>query len=115
MTTVDPDGKGPLSFGICTLFNGLSAAYSLYQAAQVEGAEEIQNDIREIDKKISECPGNDDGQFFALHEQRSNLEEQLMNAAKKHAEDNVGITPKSLVQNLAFEGVCLVLALPFVP
>ena len=115
VTTVDPDGKGPLSFGICTLFNGLSAAYSLYQAAQVEGAEEIQNDIREIDKKISECPGNDDGQFFALHEQRSNLEEQLMNAAKKHAEDNVGITPKSLVQNLAFEGVCLVLALPFVP
>jgi RHS repeat-associated protein len=112
---VDPSGLGPVAFGVCTVANIGFQAYSLHQATQIKGRDQVQSQLKAINKKISECPADDLDQFEKLIGERDRLIMEGLNTAKSHAQENVGYTMSDLATGVLWEAACGALLLAPTP
>jgi RHS repeat-associated protein len=114
ISLVDPSGQGPIAFGVCTVANVAYQGYSLYQTAQYK-VDDVAGRLKDVNKKIEECPIDDHDQYEKLVAERDSLIAQGLDQAKAHAQDNVGYTMSDLGTGLIWEAACGALLLVPIP
>lgn len=103
---VDPTGLGPVAFGVCTVANIAHQAYSYHQALKVDGMDDLQAKLKAVNKKIGECPLDDDSQYMSLVAEREEIGLQILGATKAHAQSNAGYTLSNIGTGLLWEAAC---------
>ncbi|KGQ18731.1 RHS-repeat-containing protein [Lysobacter dokdonensis DS-58] len=112
---VDSTGLGIIAFGVCTAANAAFQLNSYRQALKVPGMDGMVERLNAITKEMKDCPVDDHDRYAALYEEHERVGQQLLDASKAHAQENVAYTLNDLLGAVAWEVGCGILLLAPVP
>jgi RHS repeat-associated protein len=108
VSETDPAGLGPIVGTVCLAVDIAWNVYDHLSAAKLpEGTAALAAKMKAVNDKIAKC--EDDQELMDLLEEQMKIEQQMLAVAKKHAQDNVGISLSQGVQALAMTAACTAL------
>jgi transketolase N-terminal domain/subunit len=115
---MDPTGLGPISFGACSVANGIMQTYDFMSGVQslLESTKMTRELLDHVNKEIASCPTSNTERLGELNSIKNSLSSQLARSTQTSVNNITKLGVGEAAQGLMWEAGCAAAGLaPFLP